>query len=310
MRTSGIVWFVAALGLLWLLWRDFGVPWQTRVGLSLALTAAPVVLLAQGSVTNDATALAAGAAVTLATLHWDRGRGGLWLPVVAATLALLLKATSLAVVLAACAFVLVRTLQRSGPSVPERWRAVLSRRNLLFVGSLGMTAAVCGIGWSAISKSRATMDELLIPQNVFMTVTEFNPGWLATAAGALITPLEPEFYQSVLTNTAASVIVGNMVHIGLLVLTVVGAVRSEPGSVVRALAIATGLAALAFGPVFTVMQYVGSSMQFAIPARYGFSLVPALLVVAGTAVRTRRGGIALMAVGLLLYALTAWKLVV
>ena len=307
MRSTGILWLVAALALLWLLWRDFGVPWQARVGLSLALTAAPVVLLAQAAVTNDATALAAGAAVTLATLRWDRGRVGLWFPLAASVLAVALKATSLAVVIAACAFVLVRALQRS-TTTQARLREVLAGRTVLFVGSLAVASGAVGIGWSAIYHSRAILDEHLIPQNVGLTVHAFFPGWLGTAVPALISPLEPEFYQSVLTGTASAVIVGNLVSAGLLVLAMVGAVRSEPGSALRALAIALGFAALTFGPLFTVMQYVGSSMQFPIPARYGFSLVPGLLVVAGTAVRTRRGAWVLLGVGVVFYLLIARKL--
>jgi hypothetical protein len=104
------------------------------------------------------------------------------------------------------------------------------------------------------------------------------------------------------------VIVGNLVNVGVLVLAVIGAVRSQPGSQLRALAAAVGVAALTFGPVFTVMQYVGSGMQFAIPARYGFTLVSAMLVLGGTAIRTRRGGWAMLAVGVVFYLLIARKL--
>jgi|tagenome__1003787_1003787.scaffolds.fasta_scaffold20386678_1 hypothetical protein len=56
------------------------------------------------------------------------------------------------------------------------------------------------------------------------------------------------------------------------------------------------------------MQYVGSGMQFAIPARYGFTLVPGMLAVAGTAIRTRRGGWATQAVGGVFFLLIARKL--
>jgi hypothetical protein len=100
----------------------------------------------------------------------------------------------------------------------------------------------------------------------------------------------------------AGTIVSNLVNVGLLTLAVVGAVRSEPGSVVRALAIATGAAMLSFGPLLTLINYASLGVQFGIPARYGFTLVPAMVALAGTAVRTRRGGYALIGVGLLFYA--------
>jgi len=307
MRATGIPWFLAALWLLWLLWRDFEVPWQNRVGLSLALAAAPVVLLAQATVTNDASALAAGAAVTLTTLRWDRGRVGLWLPAAVAVLALLLKATSLAVILAACAYVLIRVLQRKS-SARERLREALSRRTLLFVGTFAVAAGGVGIGWSAIYHSRATLDEHLLPQNINMTVHEFRPEWLASATSALLSPLQPDFYQSVLSQSASPVIVANGVNAGLLILAIIGAARAQAGSPVRALAAAVGVAALAFGPLFTIMQYLGSGMHFVITPGYGFSLVPAALAVAGTAVRSRRGGWVLLGVGVVFYLLIARRL--
>jgi hypothetical protein len=307
MRATGALWLVVALWLLWLLWRDLGVPWQTRAGLSLALTAAPTVMLSQSTVTNDATALAAGAALTLATLRWDRGNSRLWLPVAVAVLALLLKVTNLAVVLAMCAFILVRALQQSS-SPRERWHAVLSRRNLMFVGSFGIATVLVAVGWSIVASSRATLDESLNPQNISMAVHGFDPSWLATSLLALASPLQPQFYQSVLAGAAGAMVVANLANVGLLALAVVGAARAEPGSVVRALAIAVGAAALAYGPVLTIINYVTAGVQFGIPARYGLSLVPGMLAVAGTAVRTPRGGSVMLVVGALFYAAIAWAL--
>ena len=300
MRTTGVLWLMAALVLMWLVWRDLRVPWQVRAGLALALFTAPTVLLAHSTVTNDATGLAAGAAVLLATLRWDQGRFRLWVPVAIAAAAVLLKATSLAVLLMACAFVLVRALQRA--SLERRpWWTALSRRALTFVGCLAVAAGVIGIGWSALSTARAHMDERLIPQNLTLSQDHFELSWLTTSLLSMTTPLQPQFLQSVLTGQAGT-IVANLVNVGLLVLAVVGAVRSEPGSVVRALAISTGAAMLAFGPLLTLINYATLGVQFGIPARYGFTLVPAMLALGGTAVRSRQGGYALIAVGLLFYA--------
>ena len=309
MRATGALWLVLALSLMWLLWRDLGVPWQARVGLSLAATSVPIMLLSHSTVNNDATAFAAGAALTLATLRWDRGDVGLWLPVGIGLFALLLKVTNLAGVLAVCAFVLVRALQRS-PSPRERWRAVLTPRNLLFVGLLGVATAAVAVGWSVISSARGSLDATQNPQNVLMAVPSFDPSWLTTSVLSLTTPIQPQFYQSALAGSAASISVANLANIGLLALAVVGAARSAPGSVVRALAISVGAATLAYGPILTVINYVTAGVQFGIPARYGLALVPGMLALAGTAVRTARGGIVLVVVGAVFYGLIAWQLLV
>ena len=109
-----MLWLALGLLLLWLLWRDLAVPWLPRMGLSLGLIAAPTLLLAHSTVTNDGSAFAAGAAVTLATLRWASGRWPMWVPVAVGLVALALKVTNVAVLLMACAFVVVRALQQSG----------------------------------------------------------------------------------------------------------------------------------------------------------------------------------------------------
>src|SRR5690606_3476068 len=147
---TGFLWFALAVILMWRIWADLGVSWPVRTGLTLALIATPPVLLAHSTVTNDASSLAAGAAVTLATLRWERRAAPTWVPVAVAALAVLLKATSLAVLLMACAFVLVRALQ-TADTPRDRMQSVLGRRNVVFVSALAAAAVVVGIGWSAVS---------------------------------------------------------------------------------------------------------------------------------------------------------------
>jgi hypothetical protein len=306
MRMTGALWLALGLGLLWLLWRDLGVPWLPRVGLSLALIAAPTLLLAQSTVNNDSTALAAGAAVTLATLRWAAGRLPLWVPLLLAVIALALKVTNVAVLLMACAFVLVRRLQQSDRA-RQKWRSVLAPGALAFIGVCAAATVVVTLGWSAVQDSRATVDPMDIVQNMIMRADHFNPGWLISALPSLLSPLSPEWLPSVMKGVIGTS-VGQLVNIGLLLLAAVGAVRARPGSTVRALAIATGAAALAFGPLMVLGNYAALDMYFQIPPRYGFSLLPAMAALAGTAVRSRRGHWALVAVGAALYVAVAVQL--
>jgi hypothetical protein len=306
MRTTGALWLAAGLILLWLLWRELGVPWLPRVGLSLALVAAPTLLLAQSTVNNDGTALAAGAAIALATVRWAAGRAPMWVPLALVVVALMLKVTNVAVLLMACTFVLIRQLQQSGRA-RQKWRSMLTPRTLAFVGVCGAATFAVALGWSAIQDSRATVDPMDIVQNMVMRADHFDPGWLVSALPSLLSPLSPEWLPSVMEGVIGSS-VGHVVNAGLLLLAIVGAVRARPGSVVRALAIATGAAALAFGPLMVLGNYAALDMYFEIPARYGFSLVPAMAAVAGTAVRSRLGHWALFTVGAALYLAVAVQL--
>jgi hypothetical protein len=306
MRATGALWLAAALVLMWLFWRELQVPWQVRAGFALILVATPIVLLSHATVTNDATGLAAGAAVMLATIRWDQGRTRLWFPVALGLAALLLKATSLVVLLAACAYVLVRHLQRATAEGRSWWKP-LPRKPLIFVGCLGLTAAVVGIGWSVVSSLRAVMPQNLIPQNITMAVDHFDVAWLPMSMMSITSPLAPQFLQEALAGEIGA-FVGSLVNVGLLAFAVVGAVRSEPGSTVRALAVATGVALISFGPLLTVMNYLSMQIHFGLPARYGMTLVPALLALAGTAVRSRKGGYALIGVGVVFCAAIGYRL--
>jgi hypothetical protein len=300
MRATGALWLAAALVLMWLLWRELSVPWATRAGLGLLLVASPVVLMANSTVTNDATGLAAGAAVTLLVLRWDARRAATWFAVTVAVVALLLKTTTLLVLLMASAFVLVRCLQRADLTKQPWWQA-FSRRSIVLVGGFAVASAVVGLGWSAFENARATLDPRAIPQVIVQSQAEFDPSWLASSLMKVSTPLEPQFLQSALLGTIGMG-VGSLVSVAVLGLAIVGAVRSAPGSNVRALAIATALAALAFPPILTLMNYQALGIQFSIPARYGLTLVPAMLAIGGTVLRSRPMQIVAVAAGVLMYA--------
>lgn len=303
MRTTGALWLALAILLMWIIWRDLRVPWPVRAATAIALVASPVVLLTQSAVTNDATQLAAGAAITLVALRWEQRRLPTWAAVLVAAVAVALKDTTLAVLIMACLYVLVRRLQEKGVARPGWWRT-FDRRTLTFVGLFAAVFAVISVGWSAIQESRATIDQRLIPQNVLSTVHSFDVSWLPGSMLSVASPLQPQFLQSALRSTVGST-AGSMVNVGLLVLAIVGAVRSRPGSVVRALSIATGIAMLVFGPLLTVIIYVSAGSHFGLPARYGISLVPVIATLGATAVRSRWGQVTFVAVALIMYGAVA-----
>ena len=56
--------------------------------------------------------------------------------------------------------------------------------------------------------------------------------------------------------------------------------------------------------------YLSFHIWFPIPARYGLSLVPAMIAIAGTAVRSRRWQIALLGIALALCAADAARLLI
>lgn len=296
MRLTGAAWLALALVLLWVVLRDLGVGWPVRMAAGLVLTAVPSVLLTQSTVNNDATALAAGAALVLAALRWDRGRlhvawlGGL------AVVAMLLKSTNLAVLLAVVGFVLIRAVQRRAPST-SAWRALLDRKPLISAAVVGGGIVVGGLAWTLVYPRLATVDPTTLATNLAFVHDTFQPYWLAEQIGAITSPLFPQFYDSAVSGGLA-VALAQMANYGLLAVAVVGAVRAAPGGQIRALGAATGIAMAAFGPLMAVINFVVAHAYFMpLPARYGLSLVPALIVVGASAIRSPRAQAGALVVG-------------
>ena len=307
MRATNYLWLVAGVLLLWMLLADLRVPWMTRAGLSLCLISAPTLLLISSTVTNDGAALAAGAAITCAVLRWSAGRLRTWVLVAIVAVALLLKATSLAIVLMACAFAVVRTVQRSTRRT-QAWRDALSRRNVVLVASCVAATVLIAFGWSALQASWATLNQMVIAHNVSMSQDAFNIAWLPGAVLSVVEPLAPQWTQSVMTGTIGST-AALLVSSGLFVLAVIGAVRTRPGSELRALAISTGLAAITFGPLMVLSNYASMGIWFDIPARYGLTLLAPMAALAALALRARLAQLTVLGVGLTTCAAVAVHLV-
>jgi hypothetical protein len=308
MRATGALWFGLALLFLWIGWRDGGVRWQARSGLALALISVPAVLLTQSTVTNDATALAAGAAITLAALRWDEGRLRLWVVLLFVVAAMLLKSTNLGVLLLVCAFALIRGLQRAWGTSTFRLGVIAPRRTWALVAGCAAASALVGAGWSVLSTARSSFDQRQIAQNVMYHQDSFHPGWVLHAVPSLLSPLRPQFFQAVLA-TQPAVVVADVANIALLVLAGIGALRAGRGSALRALGYATALTLLAFPAVLVLVNYVTAGIYAPIPARYGLCLVPALMVLAGGAFRGRVSGWLLLAAGTASTAVIATVLV-
>lgn len=300
MRLTGALWLGLAIVLMWLILRDLGVGWPVRMALGVALAAVPVVLHAHSTVNNDATALAIGAAMVLAALRWDRGRLNVaWLAALAAV-AMLLKSTNLAIVLAVAVFVIARAIQRRAPGT-STWRSALGWRPLSRAAAVGVGAAVGGAVWLLIYPRLAIADPRILPSNWTYLKDSFAPSWLAEQLAAFTSPLHPQAYDEAVAGGIAMT-VANVANVGILALAVVGAVTAQTRGPVRALAAATAVVMVAYGPILVVINYVAASSYFTpMPARYGLSLVPALLAVGATALRSRPAQ-----VGVTILALTAW----
>jgi hypothetical protein len=295
MRFSSVVWWALFVVIVWRLFRELGVHrWVGAAGIVL-LAASPVILQTFTIVNNDVTALPAGAALTLAALRWDRGTLRLrWLVLIAAV-AVAIKSTNVTMVIAVALFVLARHWQTTPP---RSWREWLpARRPLLAVLALGVTSAVVGLAWTVVQAQLQTMDPLLVPQNQSFFAPSFQPMWLISSMDAFFTPINPEFYDSLLAGDTAR-LVAVLTDYGLIALTILGAAMAARGSQLRALSLAVGGAALFVPMLLIIVNYEAASIFVLITSRYGLSLVPAALAIGLTLIRPKPARAVFVAVAL------------
>jgi hypothetical protein len=284
MRSSGILWVVTAMVLMWAMLNALQLSRVQRVTGCLLALSSPTVVLAFGTVTNDATALAVGAAVTWAVVRWDQGRVPVWLLALLCAVGVLLKATNVGVVGLAVLYVATRTWQRhraKGSAPGRSWN-----RGLAVVATIAVGTGVAAVGWTLIQKGMARISPSDVPQNLAHLAPSFDLSWLFEALPTFLTPLAPAFPQPL--RGAVVVSVGSLVSVVLVVLFALGAAARHRRADIGALAVATGTALLALGPLLVMLNWVGGGIHVDIPTRYGLSLVPAAIAVGVSAARGPR----------------------
>ena len=284
MRSSGILWTVVTLTLMWGMLSALQLSRLQRLAGCLLALASPTVVLALGTVTNDATALAVGAAVTWAVVRWNQGRAPLWCVVVVCALGVLLKATNIGVVGLAIAYVAIRAWQRQRAAAPGSQAGV--KRVLWPVAAVvGGTAAVT-VAWVLYQAAGARISSAELPQNATFVVGVFSPSWVFEELSTFFMPLAPAFPAPLRGGLIASV--GRLVSVAVAVLFVLGVAARHRRDDIGALAGAAATALLGLGPLLVVVNWVTSGLHFDIPVRYGLSLVPAVIAVGVSAARGSR----------------------
>jgi hypothetical protein len=278
MRSSGIIWTVATVLLMWAMLSALGLSRLQRVTGCLLLLASPTVILALGTVTNDATAVAVGAAATLAVVRWDQGRAPLWSVVLLCAVGVLLKATNIGIVGLVVAYIAIRSWQRhrlegSAPGVTRK-RAL---RLVAAVTAVVAGTAVTTLAWTYFQANAARISPANLPQNTAFLADRFNPAWLFQELSTFVIPIEAAFPMPL--RGPLIVAVGSGVSVALVVLFVLGVASRRRPEDIGALAGAAATALLGLGPLLVLVNWVAAGVYFEIPTRYGLSLAPAVVAV-------------------------------
>jgi hypothetical protein len=190
-RAASIVWLVAGLLLAWGAGRIMGIDPLPLGAALLLLVAAPTVVFVTGTVSNDVTAVAAGALVALVAAIAYR-RNGRAMPIAqfaAGFAATACKTTSLFAVVAVSALFAVGAISKR--AYAERWTATL-RRWFYDGGALLLGGVISAVLWAGIHRSIALIDPQDDPTWDVLRGVPLTVGLLLREAASLFEPLTGE----------------------------------------------------------------------------------------------------------------------
>jgi len=271
-RMAGAAWMAAGVAALWAALAMLGVPLLSRWAVSALVITTPVVLHASATVTNDATSLVAGALVLAAVLAWERGRLPGFVVALAAFVAVSLRLTNFVGVGAVVVYLVLRTIRPREAQGPSEGRDI--RSSLLMAALLTGVVLLTGLGWVMLNSAVARTGPLSNPNTLNQQAQSLRPEMILGQVQATVTPARDPYLVPFLRNGVVRTIVSatDWVFIASALGLAALAARGSPGV---SLGASTFLCAVMTGPVLTVTNYVFQHAFYAIPARYGLSLIPA-----------------------------------
>jgi hypothetical protein len=272
--------------------NDFKIPLLARATVIVLVMTAPTVLHASSTIQPDGTALAAGAAMVLATLRWEQGRWHWLVPALVGALAVSLKITNgLAVGLCALYLILryvedrLRARNEAGDepqssSTRDAPSPIAVRTRVINGAFIVGAVVVAAVAWTAVQRAIQKFPGTELPTNVVYQVSGFPFHAFFDSFGSGFSPLQHP-YLPALTTTRSVVRAFPIVNAMLIAGTIVGAVWAGRGSRLRSLGGAALFAMFVVGPMFTFTDYklFGVYYPGGIAPRYGLSIVPAAALV-------------------------------
>jgi hypothetical protein len=292
-RLVGTLWLAVFTICMWFLMGEFAIPRLARATVIVLVLTAPTVLHASATVQPDGSALAAGAAMLLATLRWEQRRWHWIVPALVGAAAVSLKVTN-GLVVGLCVLYLVfryveeRIAEREAarvatpvPSPDAEASPIALRTRVVNVACIVGVVVLAALAWSVLQHAIQKFPGTDLPTNKVYEVSSFPFHAFFDSLGSGFSPFQHP-YLPALTTTRATLRASMIVNGVLLAGTVFGAVWAGRGSRLRALGGASLVAMLVVGPVFMLTDYLGFGVYYpgGIAPRYGLSIVPAAALVA------------------------------
>jgi hypothetical protein len=333
-RLAGALWLAAGLLVTYAAGRRMGAKALPLVGLLILFASAPSIIQTNSTVTPDAASTFIGGAALYLMARWEEGGRWRWIALVGiGFVGAAFKLQDTIIVMMVVLYLLLRAGKRTtialdgeavsptGPVVPPQASpSGLVRRGALVplrlyrnaytraAGIVLITTVAIAAAWTILQRVTETID----PNKTIVVIKQFvvssiSLQQIGSTFGAFVAPLPgayvPPSTQSVWTT--------DMVYLlsWLLIAGIVaGAIFVARTHEMASLARATLTFAILGGPIVTILNYVTMSQYIPLPPRYGFTLLPAMVVCTADAIRTRWAGVCTVAAGLLSVAFVAYQL--
>ena len=166
------------------------------------------------------------------------------------------------------------------------------------VGIILMTTVVIASTWTILQRVTETIDPNKLVVNQQFVVSSISLQQIASTFGVFLAPVPGAYVPSALQNVWTDDMV-NVLSWLLIAGVVCAAVFSARTQAIASLARATLLLALLGGPIFVVLNFLSMSQYIPMPTRYGFTLLPPMVVCTADAIRARWAGLMVLGAGLL-----------
>jgi hypothetical protein len=334
-RLVGALWLAAGLVLTYAAGLRMGVKRLPLVGLLILFASAPSILQTNSTVTPDAASTFIGAAVLYLTSRWEEGGRWRWIALVGiGVVGTGFKLQNSIVVMMIVVYFLLRVrrpvpvaattsadlvpaagpdamvearrggLLGEGARIPLR---LVRNAHTRAVGIIAITTVVIGGGWTILQRVTEKIDPNTILVNRQFIVHSISLEQIAPTFGIFLDSI-PGAYVPPPTETVWTMDSANLLTWLLIAGVIAAAIFHARTQAIASLARATLILALLGGPIYVVLNFLSESQYFPMPPRYGFTLLPAMIVCTADAIRTRWAGIGAVVVGLLGVTFVAYHL--
>jgi hypothetical protein len=164
-----------------------------------------------------------------------------------------------------------------------------------------------GAGWTILQRVTETIDPNKLLVNLQFVVPSISVDQIGSTFGVFLAPI-PGSYAPPTLNSVWSINMAELLSWVLIAGIVGAAIFTARTAAIASLARATLLLALFGGPIFVILNFLSMSQYIPMPPRYGFTLLPAMIVCTADAVRARWAGICIVAAGLLSVGFVAYSM--